>query len=117
MCLKLVADKTFAKLGDWEESCNVCVRECVRACMCGCVCVCVCACVCMCVCVCTCAYVCVCVREREQTEKGERWREEKAGKKLHVHHTSPSCVRVDFCHAIIFFSQWLVATMNISTRI
>ena len=80
-----MAGETFAKLGDWEESCNVCVRACVRVCVhaCVCVCMCVCACVCvyMCIRVCTCAYMCVCVREREQTEKGERWGEEKEGKK------------------------------------
>ena len=27
---KPVAGETFAKLGDWEESCNVCVCVCVR---------------------------------------------------------------------------------------
>ena len=85
MCLKLVAGETFAKLGDWEESCNVCVCVCVcvraRACMCVCMRVCVCACVCacayvcirvcMCVCVRTCAYVCVCEREsRQRKERG-----------------------------------------------
>ena len=47
---KPVAGETFAKLGDWEESCNMCV--CVRE------------------------------REREQTEKGERWGPE--GKKEHM---------------------------------
>ena len=39
MCLKLVAGVTFAKLGDWEESCNVCVRACVRVCVHACACV------------------------------------------------------------------------------
>ena len=109
MCLKLVAGETFAKLGDWEESCNVCVCACacvcvrVRTCVCACVCVCVHVCVhvrtCayVCVCVCVCVRVHTCVYERESRQRKERGGGEEMEEKIaHIHYTSPSCVRVDF---------------------